>query len=50
VVFPRADEQAGEYVNVLIERVNSATLFGRRVRGNEFENSGWRKMESEVIA
>ncbi len=50
VVFPRADEQAGEYVNVLIERVNSATLFGRRVREDEFENSGWSRMESEVIA
>ena len=32
VVFPRADEQAGEYVDVLIERANSATLLGTRIR------------------
>ena len=32
VVFPWEDERAGDYINVKIERVNSATLFGRRVR------------------
>lgn len=31
VVFPRDGEVAGDYVDVIIERVNSATLFGRRV-------------------
>ncbi len=30
VVFPRMDEPSGAYVDILIERVNSATLFGRR--------------------
>ena len=50
VVFQRTDEQVGEYVDVLIERVNSATLFGKRVRQSELENSGWRRMESEVMA
>ncbi len=33
VVFPRTDEVPGEYVDVRIDRVNSATLFGERVRG-----------------
>jgi tRNA-2-methylthio-N6-dimethylallyladenosine synthase len=31
VVFPRAGENAGEYIDVIIDRVNSATLFGRRL-------------------
>ncbi len=31
VVFPRTNEVAGEYVDVLIQRCNSATLFGNRV-------------------
>ncbi|MBI5472030.1 MAG: tRNA (N6-isopentenyl adenosine(37)-C2)-methylthiotransferase MiaB, partial [Ignavibacteriae bacterium] len=31
-VFPRTDEQAGSYVDILIERTNAATLFGKRVR------------------
>ena len=30
VVFPHRGERAGEYVDVLIERANSATLFARR--------------------
>lgn len=33
VVFPKADERAGDYVDVLVQRANSATLFGQRVRG-----------------
>ncbi len=33
VVFPWDDERAGDYIDVTIERVNSATLFARRVRG-----------------
>jgi tRNA-2-methylthio-N6-dimethylallyladenosine synthase len=32
VVFPRTGEVRGEYVDVRIDRVNSATLFGQRVR------------------
>ncbi len=32
VVFPWNGEQRGEYVDVRIDRVNSATLFGTRVR------------------
>lgn len=32
VVFPRTDHAVGEYVNVLINRVNSATLFGTAVQ------------------
>lgn len=32
VVFPRDGTEAGEYVDVRIDRVNSATLFGQRVR------------------
>lgn len=32
VVFPRAGEARGEYADVRILRVNSATLFGQRVR------------------
>ena len=31
VVFPRNDELPGEYIDVIIDRVNSATLFGRRL-------------------
>ncbi|HEX9007098.1 MAG TPA: tRNA (N6-isopentenyl adenosine(37)-C2)-methylthiotransferase MiaB [Bacteroidota bacterium] len=31
VVFPHGGEKAGEYVEVQIERANSATLFGRRL-------------------
>ncbi len=30
VVFPKAGEQIGEYLDIRIERANSATLFGRR--------------------
>jgi len=33
VVFPKTDVQTGEYVDVLIDRVNSATLFGELVVG-----------------
>ena len=32
VVFPRSDEQPGEYVDVLIDRASSATLLGTRIR------------------
>jgi tRNA-2-methylthio-N6-dimethylallyladenosine synthase len=35
VVFPRGDERVGEYVDVLIQRANSATLLGSRVREME---------------
>jgi tRNA-2-methylthio-N6-dimethylallyladenosine synthase len=31
VVFPRGDERPGEFIDVRIERVNSATLFGVRI-------------------
>ncbi|MBM4161711.1 MAG: tRNA (N6-isopentenyl adenosine(37)-C2)-methylthiotransferase MiaB [Ignavibacteria bacterium] len=31
VVFPRGDAQIGHYLNITIERANSATLFGRPV-------------------
>lgn len=31
VVFPRAHEGQGDYVDIRIERANSATLFGRRI-------------------
>ena len=31
VVFPRSGERPGEYIDVIIDRVNSATLFGRRL-------------------
>lgn len=31
VVFPRTNEVPGEYVDILIQRCNSATLFGSRV-------------------
>ena len=31
VVFPKSSEQIGDYVDVVINRVNSATLFGVRV-------------------
>lgn len=34
VVFPQSGERAGEYVDILIERANSATLFGRRIGTN----------------
>ena len=34
VIFSRSDEQAGEYADILIERANAATLFGKRVRDN----------------
>jgi tRNA-2-methylthio-N6-dimethylallyladenosine synthase len=30
VVFPCAGERVGEYIDIKIERANSATLFGRR--------------------
>jgi len=32
VVFPRTDEVPGDYVDIRIDRVNSATLFGSRIR------------------
>ncbi len=32
VVFPRSDARVGEYVSVVIERANSATLFGTMTR------------------
>ena len=32
VVFPHTDEQPGEYVDIMIERANSATLLGSRIR------------------
>ncbi len=32
VVFPWEDERPGDYIDVVIERVNSATLFARRVK------------------
>ncbi len=31
VVFPHSDEQVGDYINVAIDRVSAATLFGSRV-------------------
>ncbi|HXF99754.1 MAG TPA: tRNA (N6-isopentenyl adenosine(37)-C2)-methylthiotransferase MiaB [Bacteroidota bacterium] len=31
VIFPKVDERPGEYIDVVIERCTSATLFGRRV-------------------
>jgi tRNA-2-methylthio-N6-dimethylallyladenosine synthase len=31
VVFPRTAENPGEYIDVLIQRTNSATLFGTRI-------------------
>ena len=34
VVFPKGDESPGQYVDVMIDHVNSATLFGRRIRSN----------------
>jgi tRNA-2-methylthio-N6-dimethylallyladenosine synthase len=49
VVFPRTDEQAGDYVDVLVERVNSATLFGKRIRANDNEQTGWNRKEAEAI-
>jgi tRNA-2-methylthio-N6-dimethylallyladenosine synthase len=33
VVFPKAGERVGEYVDIRIERANSATLFGIRPQG-----------------
>ena len=39
VVFPRGGEQPGEYLDVTIERVNSATLFGRRLTPSGKEGS-----------
>lgn len=32
VVFRKSDEKAGDYIDVLLERANSATLFGQRVQ------------------
>jgi tRNA-2-methylthio-N6-dimethylallyladenosine synthase len=32
VVFPHATEKAGDYIDVIVERVNSATLFGTSPR------------------
>lgn len=34
VVFPRNGERAGEYLDILIERANSATLFGKPIGRN----------------
>jgi tRNA-2-methylthio-N6-dimethylallyladenosine synthase len=34
VVFSKNGERAGDYVNILIERANPATLFGKRVGAN----------------
>lgn len=37
VVFPKGDAVVGEYLNIMIERANSATLFGNAVARN-YEN------------
>jgi len=34
VVFPRNGDQVGEYIDVLVEGCNAATLFGRRADGS----------------
>jgi tRNA-2-methylthio-N6-dimethylallyladenosine synthase len=39
VVFPRSDERAGDYIDVIIDRVNSATLFGRRLTSSGKEGN-----------
>jgi tRNA-2-methylthio-N6-dimethylallyladenosine synthase len=38
VVFPKSDDLPGQYVDVMIHRVNSATLFGTRVSTSAGEN------------
>ena len=48
VVFLKTDEEPGQYVDVLIERVNSATLFGTRIRTNG--NSVAMAVQREAIA
>jgi tRNA-2-methylthio-N6-dimethylallyladenosine synthase len=35
VVFPKGEERVGDYVDVLIQRANSATLLGKRIRAME---------------
>ncbi len=47
VVFPRTNEMPGEYVDILIQRCNSATLFGDRVEVARGRNSGSR---AEAVA
>ena len=49
VVFPWTEKEAGDYVEVLIERVNSATLFGTRVRTNTMEYL-WKRSEAEAVS
>ena len=39
VVFPHAGETPGEYIDVIIDRVNSATLFGRRLTSSGKEGN-----------
>lgn len=39
VVFPRGDERPGDFVDVQIERANSATLFGARSGGQTLEEN-----------
>jgi tRNA-2-methylthio-N6-dimethylallyladenosine synthase len=39
VVFPRNGENPGEYIDVIIDRVNSATLFGRRLTASGKEGT-----------
>ena len=39
VVFPHNQEAAGEYIDIRIDRVNSATLFGERATGVQNHSS-----------
>lgn len=46
VVFPQNGEQVGGYIDVLVERCNAATLFGRRADGSSTAQA----IDSEAVA
>jgi tRNA-2-methylthio-N6-dimethylallyladenosine synthase len=50
VVFPKIDEEIGQYVDIHIDRVNSATLFGRRVAADSGNGHAHQPGSREVSA
>jgi len=50
VVFPKTDERPGQYADVLIERVNSATLFGTPVRADKHREGVTSLLNREAAA
>ena len=50
VVFPQRDERAGDYINVRVNRVNSATLFGERIGATHVQTHVNHKIHEGVVS